>query len=152
MAAANETNPILNNPYEEPLLHYATNLEGELDYSKIETGRRLFAGAVQTIPLPQRRQQEDLLKMQDFAATNYGTHLVNLLRKEVAAWRDAKYPNTTRVTRELLHFWFLNEERADNLKLFFAQREAVETAVYLNEVAEKSNPGQNILRQLQNAV
>jgi type III restriction enzyme len=151
MAAASEANPILNNPYEEPLLHYATNLEGELDYSKVEKNRRIFAGALQTIPLPQRRQQEDLLKMQDFAATNYGTHLVNLLRKEVAAWRDAKYPNTTRVTRELLHFWFLNEERADNLKLFFAQREAVETAIYLNEVADKSNPGQNILRQLQTA-
>lgn len=27
-----EGNPILNNPYEEPRLHYATNVEGELDY------------------------------------------------------------------------------------------------------------------------
>jgi hypothetical protein len=71
------------------------------------------------------------------------------LRKEVGTWREEKYPNTNRITRELLHFWFLNDERSDNLKLFFAQREAVETAIFLNEVAEKSNAGQNILRILQ---
>ena len=36
-------------------------------------------------------------------------------------------------------------------KLFFAQREAVETAIWLNEVAEKSNAGQYILTLLRNA-
>ena len=35
--------------------------------------------------------------------------------------------------------------------LFFAQREAIETAIWLNEVAEKSNVGQHILRQLEEA-
>ena len=38
-----EQNPILNNPYEEPDWHYATNLAGELDYSrpvKRNPGRR----------------------------------------------------------------------------------------------------------------
>ena len=29
-----DENPILNNPYEEPVWHYATNLQGELDYSR----------------------------------------------------------------------------------------------------------------------
>jgi type III restriction enzyme len=141
-------NPILNNPYEVPRLHYHTNLDGELDYSKEESGRRYFTGAVQSIPVPQRSQTE-LITLNDLGKTEYGTHLVNLLRKEVGAWRSQKYPNTTRVTRELLNFWFLNDERADNLKLFFAQQEAIETAIFLNEVAEKSNPGQNILRLLQ---
>ncbi len=56
-----DENPILNNPYEEPRLHYVTNLEGELDYSKVEKGRRVFAGSVQTIPLPQRARQEELM-------------------------------------------------------------------------------------------
>lgn len=32
LAPMSEGNPILNNPYEEPRLHYATNVEGELDY------------------------------------------------------------------------------------------------------------------------
>ncbi|MCI0446058.1 DEAD/DEAH box helicase family protein, partial [bacterium] len=33
-------------------------------------------------------------------------------------------------------------------RLFFAQQEAVETAIWLNEVADKSNAGQNILNKL----
>src|SRR5438874_11501630 len=37
------------------------------------------------------------------------------------------------------------------LSLFFAQQEAIETAIYLNEVAEKSNVGQRILSDLQKA-
>src|SRR5256885_822587 len=81
--ASSSENPILNNPYEEPLFHYATSLEGELDYSKIEKARRIFAGSVQTIPLPQKPQQGELITMQEFAETSYGAHLVNLLRKEV---------------------------------------------------------------------
>jgi len=28
-------NPILNSPYDEPLLHYATDYEGALDYANI---------------------------------------------------------------------------------------------------------------------
>ena len=49
-------NPILNNPYREPEWHYATNLEGELDYEKPVKGRRMFTGIVQTVPVPQREQ------------------------------------------------------------------------------------------------
>ena len=48
---------------------------------------------------------------------------------EVKTWRDAEYPNTTRVTRELLHFWFTNDERDFTQWLFFAQQEAIETAI-----------------------
>ena len=40
-------NPILNNPYEEPLLHYATNSKGELDFSVVKEGRRAFSSEVQ---------------------------------------------------------------------------------------------------------
>jgi len=47
-----EGNPILNNPYREPEWHYATNLEGELDYEKSVKGRRMFTGIVQTVPVP----------------------------------------------------------------------------------------------------
>ena len=35
-------NPILNNPFEEPRFHYATNLKGELDYDQVVSGRRPF--------------------------------------------------------------------------------------------------------------
>jgi len=143
---ANE-NPILNNPYEEPRWHYSTNAAGELDYSQPVPGRRFFTPEIQSIPVRQGSQR-DLLELNEIASAGYGNHLVNLLRREVGVWREARYPQTTRITRELLSFWFLNEERDPTQSLFFAQREAIETAIYLNEVAEKSNVGQHILREL----
>ncbi len=36
-------NPILNNPFEEPCFHYATNLKGEHDYGRVVSGLRLFS-------------------------------------------------------------------------------------------------------------
>ncbi len=145
-----DENPILNNPYEEPGWHYATNLQGELDYSRPVKGRRVFTPEIQTIPVRQGTQG-DLMELNEVAVASHGSHVVNLLRREISAWRGAKYPQTTRITRELLQFWFLNPERDMTLSLFFAQREAIETAIWLNEVAEKSNVGQHILRQLEEA-
>ena len=119
-------NPILNSPYDEPLLHYATDDEGALDYSKIVKGRRIFTPDIQVIPVKQGPQQS-IFEVNDFVA-EYGSHLINLIRKEVGLWRVSGYPNTTRVTKELLGFWFLNPDRHAEQKLFFAQREALETA------------------------
>jgi type III restriction enzyme len=136
-------NPILNSPYEEPILYYDTDSEGSLDYGKICEGRRIFKPDTTVIPTRQTGQRE-LTEWND-DVEQYGTHLINLCRKEVSNWRNENYPNTTRITKELLNFWFNNSERIVTKKLFFAQREAVETAIWLNEVAEKSNPGQHIL-------
>ena len=145
-----DENPILNNPYEEPEWHYATNLAGEPDYSNPVKGRRIFTPEIQNIPVRQGPQAE-LMELNEAVGAEFGNHVVNLLRREVAAWRNEKYPQTTRITRELLGFWFLNPERDMTQSLFFAQREAIETAIWLNEVAEKSNVGQHILRTLQSA-
>ena len=139
-------NPILNSPYEEPTLHYHTNDKGELDYESIQQGRRIFVPDIHVIPTRQG-DQKDIFEVNDLAE-NYENHLVNLIRKEVKSWRNSNYPNTTRVTKELLDFWFNNPERHAIEKLFFAQREAVESAIWLNEVAERSNAGQNILSRI----
>ena len=142
-------NPILNNPYELPLLHYWTNPLGELDYDRIEHGRRLFVPGLQSIPVAQK-DQEEMFSMQEEHA-DCAHHPVNRLRREVATWRFEGYPQTTRITRELLHFWFANPERDASRRLFFAQQEAIETAIWLNEVADKSNPGTFALRELADA-
>jgi len=145
-----DQNPILNNPYEKPTRHYSTNLSGELDYSQPIADRRVFVPIVQSVPVRQSAQQE-LVEINDVAGPAFGTHIVNLLRHEIDQWRTANYPQTTRITRELLAFWFANPNRDQTQRLFFAQREAMETAIWLNEVAEKSNPGQHILRVLATA-
>jgi type III restriction enzyme len=141
----NFDNPILNSPYSEPKLHYATDPDGSLNYNDIRENRRIFTPDIQAMPSKQG-PQGSIFEVNDFA--QYGTHVINLCRKEVGKWREEKYPNTTRVTKELLMFWFENPERHSTKQLFFAQREAVETAVWVNEVAEKSNAGQHILNIL----
>jgi type III restriction enzyme len=81
--------------------------------------------------------------------SEFGEHLVNQMREQIRDWRQSAYRGvTSRVTRDLLGYWFANPERAPHQKLFFAQQEAVETAIWLNEVAEKSNSGTHILSQL----
>ncbi|KAF0128357.1 MAG: type III restriction enzyme [Bacteroidetes bacterium] len=139
-------NPILNSPYDEPMLHYATDADGSLNYNDIRKGRRIFAPDMQAMPSRQGAQGS-IFEINDFAH-EYGTHIINLARKEISKWREEKYPNTTRVTKELLFFWFENVERHATKQLFFAQREAIETAIWLNEVAEKSNAGQHILNKI----
>lgn len=139
-------NPILNSPYDEPHLHYATDVDGSLNYHDIRKGRRIFTPDIQVMPTKQG-PQPSIFEVNDFAA-EYGDHLINLCRKEIGKWRSEQYPNTTRVTKELLMFWFENTERHAVKKLFFAQREAIETAIWLNEVAGKSNAGQNILNKI----
>lgn len=142
-------NPILNNPYAEPKLHYDTDSEGSLDYNISCKGRRIFKPDSAVIPTRQKGQKEIFEWNDD--SDQYGTHPINLARKEVAKWKEEKYPNTTRVSKELLNFWFDNPERIVTKKLFFAQQEAVETAIWLNEVADKSNAGQHILNLIRNA-
>lgn len=139
-------NPILNSPYLEPKLHYDTDSDGSLDYNRICDGRRIFKVDSAVIPTRQKGQKEIFEWNED--AGEYLTHIINLCRKEVGLWRAASYPNTTRVTKELLMFWFDNPERIATKKLFFAQQEAVETGIWINEVAEKSNAGQHILNLL----
>jgi type III restriction enzyme len=139
-------NPILNSPYHEPKLHYDTDSAGSLDYNNICKGRRIFKPDGAIMPTKQKGQKEIFEWNED--AADATDHIINLCRKEIALWRTANYPNTTRVTKELLLFWFNNLERPVDKKLFFAQQEAVETAIWLNEVAEKSNAGQHILNLL----
>jgi type III restriction enzyme len=57
--------------------------------------------------------------------------LPNLLRDDVRRWREADYRGATLATRELLRHW-AREDR--ERRLFFGQREAVETIIYLAEI------------------
>ncbi len=62
--------------------------------------------------------------------------LVQKLRAAVDAWRDAGYPGVSDVTRRLFHYWFEEEHLlADGTvwRYWWAQREAIETLVYLVE-------------------
>jgi len=51
-------NPILNSPYLEPKLHYDTDSEGSLDYTRIRQGHRIFKADIAVIPTKQTGQKE----------------------------------------------------------------------------------------------
>jgi type III restriction enzyme len=70
--------------------------------------------------------------------------LVNLLRKDVKRWRDADYRGASNVTKELLRHWARTDRER---RLFFCQREAVETIIYL---AELRIPGKSSRTGFQN--
>jgi len=68
--------------------------------------------------------------------------LVHKIRKEVQAWRDGGYAGATETSKALMNWWFKTEHivpKADgslfDFKYYFAQREAVETVIFLYEVA-----------------
>ena len=66
--------------------------------------------------------------------------LVAGIREHVDAWRRADYPGSSATSRRLLEHWFLDEHQTPDgqpFQYFFAQREAVETVIYLYEVARQ---------------
>lgn len=140
-------NPVLNNPYEEPKYYYDTDLSGNIDYNKVINGRRPFGYDVNIVP--NKRGGQTIFSQGDFTSSDPNAEFINTIREEVKKWRLEGYPRASRITKELLDYWFDNKERPSNLRLFFCQREAVETAVWLNEIAERDpNTGNYILNLL----
>ena len=67
------------------------------------------------------------------------TLLVNSIRKEVDEWRASGYTSSKKLSETsstLLNYWFLQDHIVNNesFQFRFAQREAIETAIYLYEV------------------
>jgi type III restriction enzyme len=64
---------------------------------------------------------------------------VPAIRQNVKAWRDGGYEGVTDTTRLLLNHWFSTDHRLPSGRKFayhYFQREAVETLIYLFEVAQ----------------
>ena len=68
--------------------------------------------------------------------------LVTQLRQHVQGFREASYAGASATSQALLHWWFLEphllanaEGNLEEFRYFFAQREAIETIIYLLEVA-----------------
>ena len=67
--------------------------------------------------------------------------LVPELRKQVQVWRDSGYAKATDTSRSLLNWWFKtphllpqSDGTMANFQYYFAQREALETIIYLYDV------------------
>lgn len=120
--------PILNSPFDEPSRFWFIRESYE---PELKAGRR------PAIVYPPREGDInwDLGKVlkpsrPDEFAPGYEMVLVNQIRERVKDWRSQRYPGITRTTLELLEYW--NRDGRER-RLFFAQREAVETIIFLKE-------------------
>ncbi len=117
--------PILCNPYKEPNAHWVYDSEtGEAlqQHGRREAGYWYKTKRTGTEQLQMRFVQEE--ERDDLP-------LVNALRADVKRWRESNYRNATNVTRELLNHWTRQDKER---RLFFCQREAVETIIWLAEI------------------
>lgn len=137
------TNPVINSPFDEPTRHFKFTEEGITN--EIVEARRVSS---YFIPIAQPRKKGKQLEFetewtQDRIEEN---KLVNQIRQRIALWRQVNRQGVTPVTARLLEYW-TNPEREK--KLFFCQIEALETAIYLTEVAARSGDAwiENALRQ-----
>ena len=123
-------NPILNSPFEEPSRHFAFDDDGIT--SEVARGRR---ESVSFIPIPPPKKKAKQASFEFMGEKVNKNVLVNRVRGEVSAWRAGGWHGATETTKALLRFW---TEREEN-RLFFAQIEALETAIFVAEVAATSN-------------
>ena len=152
--------PILNSPYKYPVRYWELDDEGQPTQRIIETRRR--AEFITPIPKPKKRkgaaEQQQIVfdegkglstREQQYAHTA----IINGVRQEVDKWRALLNPNDWRVTPEtvrLLQHW--RHHNFSSIRPFFCQIEAVETAIWLTEVAPQiGKVGDTFLEHLANA-
>ena len=152
--------PILNSPYEIPIRHWELDPSGQPTQQIANARRR----AEFITPIPKPRKQKGGAK-QDSLVFDEGlglstqeqrydhTAIINAVREEVNKWRQMPDPSSWKVTPEtarLLQHW--RHHHFSGVRPFFCQVEAVETIIWLTEVAPQMGKiGQNFIDHLANA-
>lgn len=151
--------PILNSPYAYPVRHWELDEHGQPTQKVIEARRR--AEFITPIPKPKKRKRAatqeafvfDEGKGLSTKAQQYDpTSIIREVRGQVDAWRSLPNPSQWQVTPEtarLLQHW--RHHKFSGIRPFFCQVEAVETAIWLTEVAPQSKNGKRILDHLVSA-
>src|SRR5713226_9312324 len=152
--------PILNSPYDYPARYWELDDSGQPTQKIVERRRR--AEFITPIPKPKKRKESAAQPQMVFdegkglstAAQQYDpTSIINELRQHVDQWRALPHPNQWQVTPEtarLLQHW--RHHDFGSIRPFFCQVEAVETVIWLTEVAPQSGKaGKGILEHLANA-
>jgi type III restriction enzyme len=137
--------PILNSPYDYPRRHWELDDDGQPTNVVAQSRRR--SSLVTPVPKPKKqhrnaKQASLLLSDADEVTTaeqEYNpTPIINDVRAEVDNWRQLPNPDQWLVTPEtarLLKHW--RHHNFQGIRPFFCQIEAVETAIWLAEVAPK---------------
>ena len=145
--------PILNAPYEYPSRHWELDEDGQPTQQIIE--RRRAAEFITPIPKPRKQKQfqkqtemvfDEGLGLSTRDQQYDPTGNINLVRSLVDQWRMIPDPNNWKVTPEtarLLQHW--RHHPFSGIRPFFCQIEAVETLIWLTEVAPNSGKREQAL-------
>ena len=136
--------PVLTSPYAEPTRHWRTDAEG-VAIDELELQRRQ---PHKPIPLPAVAARQAGLDFDEALEAKPDDSFVADVRRAVGDWRNAGWPGATHATRQLLEYWARPPGEGPVHSLFFAQREAIETLVYLTEVGNGSHSAVRHLKQL----
>lgn len=152
--------PILNSPYEYPEKHWELDDDGQPTQKIIDSRRR--AEFITPIPKPRKRKSEadqqklafdEGVGLSDENQQYDPTSVINTLRKHVDEWRVLPNQSDWKVTPEtarLLNYW--RHHKFSEIRPFFCQVEAIETLIWLTEVAPKiGKTGQRFLEHIENA-
>jgi type III restriction enzyme len=152
--------PILNSPYVYPSRHWELDESGQPTQKIIDSRRK--AEFVTPIPKPKKRKKKDAKQLELALDEGHGlstgdqqydaTSVINKVRQLVDEWRAIPNPSNWHVTPEtarLLQHW--RQHEFSGVRPFFCQVEAVETAIWLTEVAAKSKEGKRLLDHLDRA-
>ncbi|WP_420347616.1 BPTD_3080 family restriction endonuclease [Pelagibius sp.] len=153
--------PILNSPYAEPTRHHALDEEGQPTDNPPVSGRRR---SERISPVPRSRKQRARsdrnqktldLNADDGISTEeqeYGRPIINEIRSRVAAWRRLPSQTdwgVTPATARLLQHW--RHHDFQGVRPFFCQVEAVETIIWLAEVARNQRAHKRFWNHIQGA-
>ena len=154
--------PVLNSPYERPSRHWELDETGQPTQKIIESRRQVsFITAVPTSKKQRGSSANQASLVFDKTARELETdnqqyelmQTINGVRQQVDRWRDLPNPSQWQVTPEtarLLQHW--RHHRFSGIRPFFCQVEAVETAIWLSEVAPRTGrAGKSFLDHLTNA-
>jgi type III restriction enzyme len=122
-------NPILNSPFDEPTRHFRFSDDGITD--EIADGRR-ESGYFLPIASPRKKSGQMKFETEWTQDRFQSAPRTNRIRERVRQWRRGGYVGVTRTTARLIEYW---NNPGRERKLFFCQREALETVIYLTEVA-----------------
>ncbi len=136
-------NPVINTPFAEPERHFRFTDEGITD--EIVTGRRSSSYFV-PIARPKKKGKQLHFETEWTQDRIEENRLVNQIRQRIKLWRTGGYVGVTPTTTRLLAYWTAPDRER---KLFFCQIEALETAIYITEVAKKYGDAwmENTLRE-----
>jgi type III restriction enzyme len=133
--------PVLNSPYAPPSQHWALDAQGQPTGTVVDGRRR--SDLTTPIPKPKKKTGK-AAAMEDLYADTAGdvydpTETINGIRSAVESWRALPESQwqVTATTARLLRHW--RTHPFANQKPFFCQVEAVETVIWLTEVAPRSS-------------